>query len=274
MARHLQTAGYRTGIIGKWHLGGSQPFNPRQRGFGTFFGFLGGGHWYWQTDAGKAGTERSAPLIDDVTSHHLDGAYLTSALSDRAVEFVQASPQPSLLPLPAIQRPSWPVAGAGFASREIRPCGERSSPDVPGDGGCPGHRRGAIARKSLGTRRPARQHSDLLPVGPWGSLEARGRQRRVQRRQVKASPRAACASRSSHPGLRDGRKRRRSIRSSLHSISPPRLWRWHRPLLATPHPSTAPTSIPSFAVREPTFPMRRFSGASPIPGATRLGRAT
>ncbi|MCY4499500.1 MAG: sulfatase-like hydrolase/transferase, partial [Rhodospirillaceae bacterium] len=90
VARHLQTVGYRTGIIGKWHLGGSQPFNPRQRGFGTFFGFLGGGHWYWSTDAGKAGTEYSAPLIDDVASHHLDGAYLTSALSDRAVDFVQA----------------------------------------------------------------------------------------------------------------------------------------------------------------------------------------
>jgi len=29
-------------------------------------------------------------LIDDVASHHLDGAYLTSALSDRAVDFVQA----------------------------------------------------------------------------------------------------------------------------------------------------------------------------------------
>ena len=101
VARHLQTAGYRTGIIGKWHLGGSQPFNPRQRGFGTFFGFLGGGHWYWQTDAGKAGTEHSAPLIDDVTSHHLDGAYLTSAFSDRAVEFVQAArDRPFFLYLP------------------------------------------------------------------------------------------------------------------------------------------------------------------------------
>ena len=101
VARHLQTAGYRTGIIGKWHLGGSQPFNPRQRGFGTFFGFLGGGHWYWRTDASRAGTERSAPLIDDVTSHHLDGAYLTSALADRAVEFVQAArDRPLFLYLP------------------------------------------------------------------------------------------------------------------------------------------------------------------------------
>lgn len=39
-------AGYTTGLIGKWHLGGSAHFNPIRRGFDTFFGFLHEGHYF------------------------------------------------------------------------------------------------------------------------------------------------------------------------------------------------------------------------------------
>src|SRR5688500_15659556 len=35
----LRNAGYATGLIGKWHLGGAPKFNPQRRGFDTFFGF-------------------------------------------------------------------------------------------------------------------------------------------------------------------------------------------------------------------------------------------
>ena len=39
-------AGYSTAMIGKWHLGGTAPFNPIRRGFDQFFGFLHEGHYY------------------------------------------------------------------------------------------------------------------------------------------------------------------------------------------------------------------------------------
>ena len=42
VARRLQDAGYATALIGKWHQGEEEKFHPCQRGFGDFFGFLGG----------------------------------------------------------------------------------------------------------------------------------------------------------------------------------------------------------------------------------------
>jgi arylsulfatase A-like enzyme len=42
----LRDAGYVTGLVGKWHLGGSARFNPQRRGFDEFFGFLHEGHYY------------------------------------------------------------------------------------------------------------------------------------------------------------------------------------------------------------------------------------
>jgi len=39
----LHQAGYRTALVGKWHLGGNPEFHPTRRGFDHFFGNLGGG---------------------------------------------------------------------------------------------------------------------------------------------------------------------------------------------------------------------------------------
>ena len=48
IADHLRDAGYATGLVGKWHLGGTAPFHPQRRGFDEFFGFLHEGHYYVQ----------------------------------------------------------------------------------------------------------------------------------------------------------------------------------------------------------------------------------
>ncbi len=82
MAARLKSAGYRTAVFGKWHLGSADKFHPMDRGFDEFFGFLHGGHSY--LDPGPAGN----PLLDgrkpaDKTP------YLTDALADRAVDFIE-----------------------------------------------------------------------------------------------------------------------------------------------------------------------------------------
>jgi arylsulfatase B len=52
VAARLRDVGYATGLVGKWHLGGTPPFHPQRRGFDSFFGFLHEGHYYvpppWQ----------------------------------------------------------------------------------------------------------------------------------------------------------------------------------------------------------------------------------
>jgi len=42
----MRSAGYSTGLVGKWHLGFSKDHHPQSRGFDSFFGFLVGGHNY------------------------------------------------------------------------------------------------------------------------------------------------------------------------------------------------------------------------------------
>jgi len=44
LAEHLQSVGYKTGLVGKWHLGNTPNRRPLRRGFDEFFGFLGGAH--------------------------------------------------------------------------------------------------------------------------------------------------------------------------------------------------------------------------------------
>ena len=40
IADYLKAEGYRTGLIGKWHLGFAEPFLPKNQGFDHYFGLL------------------------------------------------------------------------------------------------------------------------------------------------------------------------------------------------------------------------------------------
>lgn len=46
LAQALQLHGYATGLVGKWHQGGTAEYHPLRRGFDEFFGFLHEGHYY------------------------------------------------------------------------------------------------------------------------------------------------------------------------------------------------------------------------------------
>lgn len=46
IAEMLHDRGYTTGLIGKWHLGGSADYHPHRHGFDTFFGFTHEGHYF------------------------------------------------------------------------------------------------------------------------------------------------------------------------------------------------------------------------------------
>ena len=80
IADRLKAAGYRTALIGKWHLGAAPQYRPLQRGFDEFFGFLHGSHSY-------VNSPPQNPIYEG-TQRVPDIPYLTEALADRAAEFI------------------------------------------------------------------------------------------------------------------------------------------------------------------------------------------
>ena len=100
ISEYLQAAGYRTGIVGKWHLGATGQYSPLRRGFDYFYGMIGGGHDYWSIDASRPGQEYMIPLIENTDTASFDG-YLTDVLTDKAIDFIDESgDEPFFLYLP------------------------------------------------------------------------------------------------------------------------------------------------------------------------------
>ncbi|MBL9189836.1 MAG: sulfatase-like hydrolase/transferase [Opitutaceae bacterium] len=81
LATHLKAAGYRTGAIGKWHLGDSADRHPLSRGFDKFFGFLGGTHGY------RVEKDRRTKIL---RGHEKDtgDTYLTDAFAADGADFI------------------------------------------------------------------------------------------------------------------------------------------------------------------------------------------
>ncbi len=91
LAKRLADSGYRTGMVGKWHLGAASPFHPLRRGFDFFYGFLGGGHDYFTVDTTAQLSENyKAALDNNGQPAGLDG-YLTNILTDQAIRFIEQS---------------------------------------------------------------------------------------------------------------------------------------------------------------------------------------
>jgi arylsulfatase A-like enzyme len=85
LPQRLRSAGYVTGMVGKWHLGTATGFTPLDRGFDHFFGFLGGGHFYLPAANQKG--EYTAPILRD-REFLQEKRYLTDAFGDEAAAFV------------------------------------------------------------------------------------------------------------------------------------------------------------------------------------------
>lgn len=83
IADRLKKAGYKTGLVGKWHLGDDPKFNPTNRGFDEFFGFLGGAHPY------KAESPGAPISLVRGLKPIKEKEYLTDAINREAVDFVE-----------------------------------------------------------------------------------------------------------------------------------------------------------------------------------------
>ncbi len=84
LVERIRSSGYRTGLVGKWHLGSQPRFHPQQRGFDEFFGFLGGAHTYF------AGATHNILRGTEVVT---EPTYLTDAFAREAVAFIERNKQ-------------------------------------------------------------------------------------------------------------------------------------------------------------------------------------
>ena len=119
LAHALREAGYVTGMVGKWHLGSHEKFNPINRGFDEFFGMRPGGTDYLDPTRDDARVIRRVGMtVDESASatawkgrgdgNVLRGTtpveeddYLTEAFTREAVAFIENNKeQPFFLYLP------------------------------------------------------------------------------------------------------------------------------------------------------------------------------
>lgn len=94
LASALKPLGYRTGLVGKWHLGVAEGYRPGDHGFDEWWGMLSGGVDYfshinynlWPWDPTFNAVH---DLWEDDHEVWRNGRYLTELITERSVEFLR-----------------------------------------------------------------------------------------------------------------------------------------------------------------------------------------
>jgi N-acetylgalactosamine-6-sulfatase len=106
IARLLKSAGYATGICGKWHLGYEPKFFPSQHGFDHWFGPVGGAVDYFHH---CEYTGEPALYLNDRPVRR--EGYLTDLISQESVEFVRRNHRTPFFLYVAYTAPHTPYQG-------------------------------------------------------------------------------------------------------------------------------------------------------------------
>ena len=86
LAQLLAAAGYRTGIVGKWHLGDNFPLRPQDRGFHETLTLKGGG--IAQPSDPPGGSSYFNPILYRNGKEVKTTGYCTDVFTDEALRFV------------------------------------------------------------------------------------------------------------------------------------------------------------------------------------------
>ncbi len=89
VADYLNPLGYKSIVLGKWHLGNADRYHPLNRGFDEFYGFRGGARSFWPLsleaalDRPEDRMEKGFGLFEEPKK------YLTDAIADEACDFME-----------------------------------------------------------------------------------------------------------------------------------------------------------------------------------------
>jgi arylsulfatase A-like enzyme len=106
VASLLKAAGYRTALVGKWHLGYLPTYSPVKSGFEEFFGIMSGAaDFFTHKDANGEGD-----LFEAEVSVERVG-YMTDLLTERAVEYLRRRHDAPFFLSLNYTAPHWPWEG-------------------------------------------------------------------------------------------------------------------------------------------------------------------
>lgn len=109
----VRQSGYKTGLVGKWHLGLAPESRPTENGFDYFFGFMAGcidyySHiFYWGTGAGEANPIHD--LWENEQEVFFNGEYMTELITEKSVEFIRENSSDPFLLYVAYNAPHYPM---------------------------------------------------------------------------------------------------------------------------------------------------------------------
>ncbi|HYF31082.1 MAG TPA: sulfatase [Chitinophagaceae bacterium] len=109
IASRLKNAGYKTFLIGKWHLGFKPEFSPLHYGFDYFYGFNGGGVDYISHGSPRGG---ATDLYENYQPVNTEG-YMTDLLQQKTIDVIRRThAKPFFISL-MFSAPHWPWQAPG-----------------------------------------------------------------------------------------------------------------------------------------------------------------
>ncbi len=107
IASRFKAIGYRTALVGKWHVGAPPKHGPTHYGYDHFYGLVGGAGDYFRYSDPDNGLQGG--FYNDDEPIRRDG-YLTDVLADEAMRWIGQGGAPFLLSL-HFNAPHWPWEG-------------------------------------------------------------------------------------------------------------------------------------------------------------------
>lgn len=89
IANYLAELGYKSIVLGKWHLGNADQYHPLHRGFDEFYGFRGGARSFWALTQKQAIEKPEDRLEKGFGVYEEPEKYLTDAIADEACDFME-----------------------------------------------------------------------------------------------------------------------------------------------------------------------------------------